>query len=558
MDESLIKSKKKNSIRHIERRARRGDIRAMLQISEYLREGKGILEDNDAAEAYILEAVSQLRSKRFVLDSLELVDFRPFKELKLRICSDEKDKSNFTVIIGENGAGKSAILESIAKSFSWISKRIISDSGKGDYIVEGDIRVGSENDYASVVTNFSLDGGVKFQLELARSTEGSNVTKKNHVQDIEYLAKLYRELNSRHASSSLPLLAFYSVKRAVEVDPKDISDWDDLGPQSGYRKVDGYKSSLNGSADFRLFLHWFKWVDDILNSDVDFQKNKMKIESIEDELEGSLIEELRALEDQAGRAKEILESYINAKRKELEFLKSEVGSRDSKEFQLMIDTVEDVLQTFLPGMKNLRVQRRPKLDLLVDKGNCSLSVLQLSQGEKSLLALVSDIARRLVMLNPGIENPLLGKGVVLIDEIDLHLHPRWQQTVLLKLAKTFPNLQFIITTHSPIVITSVESQCIRILDDGELLHAPHGVKGAEESRVLERVFGVKSRPPENEIVKKLDEYLSLVYADQWDCERAKELRSILDLNFRGEEPELTRADLYIENRLWEIGIEKNK
>jgi predicted ATP-binding protein involved in virulence len=558
MSESSPKSKKKSSIRHIERRARQGDIRAMLQISEYLKDGKGIQEDLDAAEAYIREAVSQLRNRRFVLDSLELVDFRPFSELKLRVCKDDKDDSNFTVIIGENGAGKSAILEAIAKSFSWISKRIVSDAGKGDYIVEGDIRVGSKNDYATVVTNFSLEGDLKFQLELSRSKEGSNVTKKNHVQDIEYLAKLYRELNSRHVACSLPLLAFYSVKRAVEVDPKDISDWDDLGSESGYRKVDGYKNALNGSADFRLFLHWFKWVDDILNSDVDFQKNKLKIESIEKELEGPLIEDLKALDDQSGRAREILEAYIKSKKEELKLLKSKTWSRDSKEFQLMKDTIEDVLQTFLPTMRNLRVQRRPKLDLLVDKGNYSLSVLQLSQGEKSLLALVSDIARRLVILNPGLDNPLSGNGVVLIDEVDLHLHPRWQQTVLSKLAKTFPNLQFIITTHSPIVITSVESQGIRILEEGELLLAPHGVKGAEESRVLERVFGVKSRPPENEVVKKLEEYLSLVYSDCWDSERARELRFILDSNFRGEEPELTRADLYIENRLWEIDIEKNK
>lgn len=86
--------------------------------------------------------------------------------------------------------------------------------------------------------------------------------------------------------------------------------------------------------------------------------------------------------------------------------------------------------------------------MTVIKNGSEISIFNLSQGEKTLIALVSDIARRLVILNPSLENPLNGYGIVLIDEIDLHLHPKWQQTIVQKLENTFPNIQFILSTHS--------------------------------------------------------------------------------------------------------------
>ena len=64
-------------------------------------------------------------------------------------------------------------------------------------------------------------------------------------------------------------------------------------------------------------------------------------------------------------------------------------------------------------------------------------------------------SRRLSIANPLLDNPLLGEGVVLIDEIELHMHPSWQRNVLKQLRETFPNIQFIITTHSPIVLSEV-------------------------------------------------------------------------------------------------------
>lgn len=185
---------------------------------------------------------------------------------------------------------------------------------------------------------------------------------------------------------------------------------------------------------------------------------------------------------------------------------------------------------------------------------------QLSDGIRSVLAMVGDIAYRCVKLNPhlGADAPQKTHGVVMIDEIEMHLHPRWQQAILPQLRRAFPNIQFIVTTHSPQVVSSVAAESIYVLDNGKLYAAPDGTQGAEASRILKRVFGTNTRPPDDPITKDLNAYLDLVYQDQWDTPAALNLRKTLDEAFRGEEPDLTKADLYIENRRWELDIEKGE
>ena len=88
----------------------------------------------------------------------------------------------------------------------------------------------------------------------------------------------------------------------------------------------------------------------------------------------------------------------------------------------------------------------------LDKGGREIRVDLLSEGEKCTLAMIGDLARRLILANPAMENPLEGKGIVLIDEIELHMHPSWQRRILSILKEVFPNIQFIVTTHSPQVL----------------------------------------------------------------------------------------------------------
>lgn len=183
---------------------------------------------------------------------------------------------------------------------------------------------------------------------------------------------------------------------------------------------------------------------------------------------------------------------------------------------------------------------------------------ELSAGYKTTLALVMDLARRMAVANADVyakenKSVLKSPAIVLIDEIDLHLHPSWQQRVLPDLTRIFPNTQFIVTTHSPQVLTGIPSECIRVLKEGKVYDAPAGSQGAESSRLLKRILGVDSRPPSDPVTQNLEAYKKLVYADKWDSTEAKELRQFLDTSFKGEEPTLTELDLHIDNRKWELG-----
>ena len=110
-----------------------------------------------------------------------------------------------------------------------------------------------------------------------------------------------------------------------------------------------------------------------------------------------------------------------------------------------------------------------------------------------MLALIGDLARRLSILNPSLQNPNDGAGIVLIDEIDLHLHPRWQREVMAKLETTFQNCQFIITTHSPQVLGELSPESVMLMRDGHLLGHASRASGLSSGEVLEELMEAKAR-----------------------------------------------------------------
>lgn len=148
---------------------------------------------------------------------------------------------------------------------------------------------------------------------------------------------------------------------------------------------------------------------------------------------------------------------------------------------------------FLPDCTGLRPSDESDSTLVIEKSGTLLDVRQLSDGERGVLSMVLDLARRLSQANEGIEDPLTeGQAVVLIDEIDLHLHPKWQRQIVQKLRETFPRCQFIATTHSPQVIGEVEHDRIQIISDGQVYSPTHSY-GVDSSRLLEEVMDTESR-----------------------------------------------------------------
>lgn len=163
-----------------------------------------------------------------------------------------------------------------------------------------------------------------------------------------------------------------------------------------------------------------------------------------------------------------------------------------------IEVLRSTVERFLPTYENLRPTDEETPRLLVDHDGTTLDVRRLSDGERGVLALVLDIARRLSQANPSLDDPLNeGQAVVLIDELELHLHPKWQRQIVHNLTATFPRCQFIATTHSPQVIGELEHDRIHIMADGEVFSPTHSF-GVDSSRVLEEIMDADPRATEVE------------------------------------------------------------
>ena len=134
---------------------------------------------------------------------------------------------------------------------------------------------------------------------------------------------------------------------------------------------------------------------------------------------------------------------------------NEMRSRANPQFcDIQLEAVRSATEKMMEGFSKLRVTRNP-LRMKICKDGVSLDVKQLSDGERCLLALIGDLARRAAMANPMADNPLESEGIVIIDEIELHLHPILQRRVVATLRAVLPNIQFLISTHSPQVLGDI-------------------------------------------------------------------------------------------------------
>lgn len=174
----------------------------------------------------------------------------------------------------------------------------------------------------------------------------------------------------------------------------------------------------------------------------------------------------------------------------------------------------------------------------------------LSAGQRMMLALVADLAIKAVTQNAFLLPPerlqpedeplprVLAQtpGLVLIDELDVHLHPMWQRRVAEDLKKTFPAIQFVCTTHSPQVLGEVRPEEVRSLDGGEVT-IPARSYGIDSSRILEELMGGRSRNDRIEGILK--ELFGMIDKEKFDD--ARRLLAQAEAELGGDDPEITRA-----------------
>lgn len=212
-----------------------------------------------------------------------------------------------------------------------------------------------------------------------------------------------------------------------------------------------------------------------------------------------------------------------------------------------LKTVAQAIEQFIPEYSLLRVKRIPRPHMLINKGEIEYDLNQLSDGEKNLITLVGDIARRLAIANPYRKEPLKGEGIILIDEIDLHLHPSWQRLMIPQLLETFPNCQFIVTTHSPQVLSHVQPESLFILNNknNNLSYSKATESyGKNSDRILEDLLGVDARPTKEK--KRLQKIFKLI--EEGRIEEAKKEIEDLSKIIIGGEPELVKAQVLIKRK----------
>jgi predicted ATP-binding protein involved in virulence len=467
------------------------------------------------------------------IQSFSLKNIGQFQDLSVSLAPTQDYPSNITVFIGNNGSGKTSLLKSVATALTWFVARLKHDKSNGTPIPESVILNTANAAAVEIIVN---DQNLQQQIQAYtwRITKNRTARKaefSTYLSELNQLTDYYKQWLGDDDQSSLPLIAFYPVERSVIDIPLKIRE------KHQFLQIDGYDNALNNAVDFRRFFEWFRDREDVEN-ELASQVNDYA-DILKEELE--LVASLKNL----NKNKTDYQDFENLKNKLDKIINAlEANNRqDIATKDLQLEAVRQAIYTFIPEFSNLRVRRKPRLHMSVDKNDKTLNVSQLSQGEKSLMALVGDIARRLAMMNPKLDNPLLGKGIILIDEIDMHLHPQWQRSIIQRLQTTFPNCQFILTTHSPLVIS--DTQNILVYDlDGQEVNALPSLYGQDANTVLLQYMDTSYRNPK--VAEQISQAMDAIQNN--DFELANQLIQTLKLELGESQLDVMRLVAMLKKR----------
>ena len=416
------------------------------------------------------------------LKSITLNNFKGMDNIEFSL--DQKT----TVIFGINGVGKSTILKAIDLLYANIIAKLTKK--KTPEFDKDDISYGKSK--ATIEAKFVFEDGE--EKEYSRSFDRANGRNNNPNQlkelvekfENNYIVKGYDDGEGNWIEETddknMPIFANYGVNRIVLDVPV-------RAPKEQFEKLDAFDKAIKSTIDFRNLFKWFRNQEDI--------ENQIKVRD------------------------------------------------DSKYEDKSLAAVKKAMLAMLDGFEDIRIERRP-LAMKVNKNGKSLKIDQLSDGEKCTIALFGDLARRMALANPGKDvNPLEGSGVVLIDELDLHMHTSWQRKVLNVLRDTFPNIQFIITTHSPQILGEMDDSVnlLYLYNEGNeiLFKTYESFVGWDANVILEEVMNTSS--VNQDIKKMIDEMYKCIEDKKYD--EAEKIVDILDKKTNGYADGISKARILI-------------
>lgn len=387
---------------------------------------------------------------------LTLHNFRCFESLDLEL------NQRLTLLVGTNGSGKTAVLDGIAIALgAWLGAT--SQAGKEDRTIavadarlvrqEGDglatanpifpVRVAAEGELRRPQLH---DIGEVFLSKRTWARELRSPSGRTTIGEASEVRQIARDTENEAAhnpSHPLPLVAYYGTGRLWVQKKLDRQHESSRLLQS---RMGGYAACLEFASNHK---HFERWMAD---------------------READRVQRLAA---------------------------AQAAGQDFAHVQTPhLEAVQDIAMVCLEGACRFFYSINHGGLLVEFKDGQILPFASLSDGQRSLIVLAADLAWRSVQLNPhlGRTAPQQTPGVVLIDEIELHLHPQWQRTVIGKLTGAFPKVQFVMTTHSPQVVSNADPECLRVIHSNGSWEKVDYTRGRDSNALLRDVFGVTDRP----------------------------------------------------------------
>ena len=434
------------------------------------------------------------------IQQVQIKNFRCFEDLTVNLNPD------VNIFVGNNGSGKSAVLDAIAAAmYAYVIElQYVVDPDFGTthkpIIFQSDLRKKSNNQASmtefSVVTTDLPSWEVTYSRGFTdNDDEGLNIFTEEYPANPSLFAESHLNATNKLLTSlknnpetQLSVIAYYKANRNFT----NLTNIKKLLSQS-FDRFDALKNCFNAITTFTDLANWFF-------------------------------------------LREIQELIEGKKRKDINFEFTD------------LQQIRKAISTIIAPNARVYFSQADSAKLMVEwetetGEKIELSPNQLSSGYRNMLALVMDFARRLAQANPQMENPLEAEAVLMIDELDLHLHPTWQQKIIPDLRKVFPNTQIIATTHSPEIVTTVERHQVKILENYQIKECPTPTRGRTSSDIVRDVLGLNNLRPDTKESKTLAALFDAI--DNDNLEEAKKLREELQ-DWEMFDAEITRADMQIQ------------
>lgn len=417
-----------------------------------------------------------------ILKKITIKNFRNFDELNLKF------DNRLTVIIGNNGAGKSTILDAISIAMgAYLSGydnigyfRIKDEDVKENKYVIGD-RIDAQRQFPSTIEAEGMILKEKCKWKISKEKSNSKGIKPSEIKSVTEIAgKLQSEIRNGNNQILLPVVAYYGTGRL----------WNNSTVNYEYKsnRLSGYTDCMNIHLNNASFVSWFRMM-----TIIELQK------------------------------KRVLPDFSTVKKAMCSCIENVIGTKD---VNVMYDFTRD------------------QIVVVYGKDKKTETLSELSDGYRNTLNMVADIAFRMSLLNPQLGESVITEteGIVLIDEVDLHLHPGWQQRILPDLLKIFKKVQFVVTTHAPMVINSVRKDNVVVLNNNSVDYVGIQTYGKDANSVLSAVMETGNRPVE------IEKLFQLFYnaLDNGEIENAKKTLTKLEDKLQDDDPELVACRVHLE------------